>query len=100
MTDLVEAERISQPGVTGMVARLAEAGLVGREADPTDGRATLVSITTAGLAYLSDIHQNRALTIAEHVSRLTPAQQRALEQAADALAALAAQPLVPGASKK
>jgi len=100
VTDLVEAERISQPGITGMVSRLAEAGLVARETDPTDGRATLVSITPAGLAYLSDIHQRRAQNIGEHINRLTPAQRRALERAADALAALAAQPLIPGASKK
>jgi DNA-binding MarR family transcriptional regulator len=100
VSDLVEAERITQPGITGMIARLADAGLVRRENDPTDGRATLVSITPLGRAYLSDIHEQRARIIGDHISRLTPAQRRSLEGAADALAALGGQPLVPGVSKK
>ncbi|MBO0729490.1 MAG: MarR family transcriptional regulator, partial [Acidimicrobiaceae bacterium] len=40
--ELLAAEQISQPGMTSLVGRMAAAGLVTREADPTDGRATLV----------------------------------------------------------
>jgi DNA-binding MarR family transcriptional regulator len=100
VSDLVEAERITQPGITGMIARLADAGLVRRESDPTDGRVTLVSITALGRAYLSDIHQQRARIIGDHILRLAPAERRSLEGAADALAALAAQPLAPGVWNK
>jgi DNA-binding MarR family transcriptional regulator len=97
ITDLVAAERITQPGMTGLVSRMAEAGLVSRAADPTDGRATLVSITAAGLGYLDQIHQSRARMIAEQVRRLSPAHQQSLAGALGALTALAAQPITPGA---
>ena len=50
VTDLSAAERISQPGMTGLVTRMETAGLVTRRPDPTDGRATLVFVTDAGLA--------------------------------------------------
>ncbi len=52
VTDLVAAERISQPGMTGLIGRMEEAGLVTRGPDPRDGRATLVTATEAGVDYL------------------------------------------------
>ena len=95
ITELVAAERISQPGMTGLVGRMAAAGLVAREADPTDGRATLVSVTSSGLDYLAQIHQARARTVAEQISRLSPAHMQSLVEAAGALKALSAQSLAP-----
>ncbi len=95
VTDLVAAERITQPGMTSLVRRLAAAGLVNRDADPTDGRVTLVSITPAGSAYLAQIHDERARVIAEQVGWLSPAHQQALAAAVDALEALADRPVGP-----
>src|ERR1700755_372445 len=60
VSDLTAREAISQPGMTGLVARLAAAGLVERGPDPTDGRATLVSITAAGRDWLAERHALRA----------------------------------------
>ena len=97
LTELVAAERITQPGMTGLVGRMAAAGLVARESDPADGRATLLSITPAGLAYLQQIRARRAAVIAEHVRDLSPAMLRSLIDALDALETLAAQPITPGA---
>jgi DNA-binding MarR family transcriptional regulator len=48
ITQLACAERISQPGITLVVNRLQERGWVARDADPSDGRAVLVSLTDAG----------------------------------------------------
>src|SRR4051794_29960116 len=48
VTELTARERITQPGMTGLVARLTSAGLAERRADPSDGRATLVALTDAG----------------------------------------------------
>jgi len=39
---------VSQPGITLLVNRLADRGWVRRVADPSDGRAVLVSLTPAG----------------------------------------------------
>lgn len=88
VTDLVARERISQPGMTSVVNRLAEAGLVERNADPQDGRATLVTITDAGRAHLAAFHAARVATFAEHVSRLPGHHQQALHDAVAALDAL------------
>jgi DNA-binding MarR family transcriptional regulator len=48
ITELACAERISQPAITLVVNRLQERGWVLRGADPSDGRAVLVSLTDAG----------------------------------------------------
>jgi DNA-binding MarR family transcriptional regulator len=89
VTDLVARERISQPGMTGVVARLADAGLVERQADPRDGRASLIAATQAGHAYIRSIHAKRARLLVEHVGELRTEQQRALRAAVPALQALA-----------
>ncbi|MGO9080309.1 MAG: MarR family winged helix-turn-helix transcriptional regulator [Streptosporangiaceae bacterium] len=97
ITDLVAAERISQPGMTGLIGRMAAAGLVCREHDPADGRATLVSLTAPGVSYLEHIHQVRARIIAEQLRSLSPAHRQALASACEAMDALAALPLTRGA---
>jgi DNA-binding MarR family transcriptional regulator len=95
ITDLTARERITQPGMTGVVARLESAGYVQRRPDPTDGRATLVEVTADGRTFLRDLRRRRAETLAGHLQSLTPEQQRALVDAAEALEALAAEP-IPG----
>jgi DNA-binding MarR family transcriptional regulator len=97
ITDLVARERITQPGMTGLVARLEAAGLVQRRQDPTDGRATLVEVTPVGTAYLVSLHRQRAATLAEHLRRLDLEEQRLLVAAVGALHSLTDQPLDEGA---
>ncbi|GAY07779.1 MarR family winged helix-turn-helix transcriptional regulator [Pseudonocardia sp. N23] len=92
VSDLVARESISQPGMTGLVARLESAGLVARAPDPTDGRATLVSLTTAGQAYLRERHRLRAETVVMRLRSLPAADRRALLAALPALGRLADQP--------
>ncbi len=50
VSDLAEREAMTQPGVTMLVNRLADAGLRRARPDPTDRRAALVRITAAGRA--------------------------------------------------
>jgi DNA-binding MarR family transcriptional regulator len=90
---LVSHERITQPGMTGIVDRLAAAGLVRRHPDPADGRAALVAITPAGHDYLLAIRRQRARALAAHIGQLEPAMRRALAEAVPALQALAARPI-------
>ncbi|WP_070196366.1 MarR family winged helix-turn-helix transcriptional regulator [Streptomyces oceani] len=88
VSDLAARERVSQPGMTGLVNRLAEAGLVKRRTDPSDGRASLVTVTDAGLAHLRDRHAVRAQLLTAPLSRLPDAQREALRDAVAALTAL------------
>lgn len=90
ISDLAAWQSISQPGMTKVVTRLAQHGLVERRADPADGRATLVVATDRGRAELDARHAVREAVLAERVRSLPPEQQRRLLEAADALAALIA----------
>lgn len=51
--ELAAATRSTQPGMTRLAGQMAEAGLVARRHDPTDSRATLLSITDAGATALA-----------------------------------------------
>lgn len=93
VTDLVARERISQPGMTGVVTRLVEAGLAERRPDSGDKRATIIAATQDGRAYMRAIHAKRARLLVEHVRELPAEQQRALHAAVPALQALGARPI-------
>ena len=90
-TTLAAALDVVPRSVTSLVDDLEGAGLVERRPDPTDGRATLVSITDAGREYLAQRHVLRARQVAARVERLAEADRSALLAAATALTHLAAQ---------
>lgn len=92
MSQLAERERITQPGMTGVIHRLARACLIERSAAPADGRIVLVTVTPQGRALLVDIRAARIQALAEQLSRLPESEQDALCAAADALSALDASP--------
>lgn len=92
VTDLVARERITQPGMTGLVARFEAAGLATRGSDPTDGRATLVEISAAGRDYLTELRRQRSAVVAEHLREIPVDARRRLAAATDAIVALASRP--------
>src|ERR687888_851523 len=51
-SELATLERVRRPTATRIVARLEEAGLVQRAADPADGRSFMVSATGQGRALM------------------------------------------------
>ncbi len=85
ITDLVEREGITQPGMTGLINRLEGEGLAIRSADPSDGRASLVSITDAGVALLAARRADRAAVISARLGELDDADRAALSAALPAL---------------
>ncbi|QWF78838.1 MarR family winged helix-turn-helix transcriptional regulator [Amycolatopsis sp. CA-230715] len=89
------AERVpcSQPTATTAVAGLEEAGLVQREPDPRDGRATHVVATTAGEETMRSFARCEAEALADKLSELPPEDLELLLDATPVLAALAEQPV-------
>ena len=89
LTALAVGEGVTQPAMTQLVARLAEAGLVTRSADPADGRVVHVRITAGGRAMLASRRAIRAERLSGLLARLSEADQVALAAALPAMAELA-----------
>jgi DNA-binding MarR family transcriptional regulator len=89
LTALAAREGVTQPAMTQLVARLQDAGLVERVADPADGRVVQVRITAEGQAMLARRRAVRAGRVALLLARLSPDQQAALAAALPAMDALA-----------
>jgi DNA-binding MarR family transcriptional regulator len=74
--------RYSQPGLSRLVQRMEADGLVVRETDPDDGRATVLVMTRAGRARFAKADAVYTAALQDHFGRhLTAAQARALEAA-------------------
>jgi DNA-binding MarR family transcriptional regulator len=68
MSELNRFVLLSQPALSRMVDRLVERGLVGRTADPADGRGVRLSLTTAGRDQQRRIGGRHAVSVARRVS--------------------------------
>jgi len=64
---LAEADRISQPSMTGHVNALVEKGWVQRDPHPDDARSSVVSMTDEGRAQLAAIRHRNAALVAERI---------------------------------
>jgi DNA-binding MarR family transcriptional regulator len=93
VTDLAVLEGITQPAATTLVNRLEGLGWAARSADPSDGRASLVTITDDGRSRLHLHREERSLRIAERLALLPPEDQAALHGALPALRHLTAAPV-------
>jgi DNA-binding MarR family transcriptional regulator len=89
LTWLAAREGVTQPAMTQLIARLQEAGLVDRAADPADGRVVQVRLTAAGQAVLARRRAVRADRLAGLLARLSPEERGALSAALPAMDALA-----------
>ena len=84
-SELAQYERIQRPTATRVLARLEEAGLVTRAADPADGRSSLVSLSRDGRALLESVRTRKDAFLAQRLDRLDTADRATLERAADIL---------------
>src|SRR5579863_4151570 len=89
LTWLAAREGVTQPAMTQLIARLEDAGLVDRAADPADGRVVQVRITADGRAMLAARRAVRAERVAGLLDRLGPDEREALAAALPAMDALA-----------
>ncbi len=71
---------LSQPALSRLVDRLAERGLVARQADPADGRGVLLSLTGAGRALQRQVGRPHARSVAHALTDgLSRSELRELE---------------------
>ena len=76
LKDLAERLRIAPRSATEVVDQLEAKGLVRREADPTDRRATFIVATDAGQQLFADVQAERRCKSSEYFARLN-AEDRA-----------------------
>ena len=88
MTALAGAEGVTQPAMTQLVSRLADAGLVTKCADPADGRVVHVQLTDAGREYQARRREFRTERLSGLFAQLSKADQDALAAALPAMNAL------------
>src|SRR5699024_10756712 len=72
---------ISQPAMTSAVNRLAQDGLVVREADPVDARAQLVALTATGRKLLEQYRHQVAAVLQPKLEALPPDAYATIERA-------------------
>ena len=81
MSDLGAQRMLTPSGITRVVTRLEERGLVRREPDPADGRAALAALTRTGLEALRRAQVIHHATVRELLlERLTPRELGRLAQ--------------------
>ena len=85
LTDLVGTEQIKQPALTSAVSKLERDGLVERKPDPSDGRASLLSLTAVGRSIVSRRHADRVERLRTLIDRLSPADRMRLLSVAPVL---------------
>src|SRR6476620_10633995 len=84
-SELAARERIQRPTATRVLARLEEAGLIERTADPTDRRSSLVTATGTGHTLLDAVRDRKDAYLARRLDTLSPEDLAALERAAGIL---------------
>lgn len=69
VTALAEADRSSQPTISGAVQQLQEQGLVAKAADPHDARRAVVTLTDHGRQQLFAARRENGAAVAERLRR-------------------------------
>lgn len=90
--DLAARESVSAPTMTRILAVLEERGLVAREVDSTDRRASWVLLTDTGAEVLTVLRRERTAFLADRLARFDEAGRRRLADAVEVLEQLVALP--------
>jgi DNA-binding MarR family transcriptional regulator len=87
--ELAGIEKVKPPSMTRTINSLAEAGLVTRQAHPTDGRQVLVGLTPTARRVLDEDRRRRDAWLAKRLADLNPDQRALLRDVAPLLDVLA-----------
>jgi DNA-binding MarR family transcriptional regulator len=82
LTDLAAVEQVKPPTMTKVVAGLAAAGLVKREADATDARAVRLEATPRGMKLLQEGRRRRVQRLARALATVSAEDVTILARAA------------------
>lgn len=85
LTELALIEQVSQPTMSGLVARMEDQGLIARCVDGNDRRTASISITPCGEQLLESITRLRTRLLSAHLSRLEETERAALSASLPAL---------------
>jgi DNA-binding MarR family transcriptional regulator len=85
---LARADRCSQPTMSLAVARLLEAGEVGKGTDPVDARRTVVRLTARGRRTLADARRVNGETVAARLAAVDGPVAHSPDDIATAVAVL------------
>jgi DNA-binding MarR family transcriptional regulator len=84
-SELADAERVKRPTATRIAATLEDEGLISRARDPSDGRASLLSISPRGRELLRRLRKRKNAYLSRRMRDLPPDDVEALERAAEVL---------------
>jgi DNA-binding MarR family transcriptional regulator len=84
-SELADMERIKRPTATRIAAALEKDGLIERAADPTDGRACLLSTSREGRALIKRVRSRKNAYISRRLRKLGDEDVETLERAAEVL---------------
>ena len=96
--ELAERVRVTQPTMTGIIARLDEAGWIRRVHDEHDGRAWLIEGTAEGFTALGEHRLRLESALAPLFDDLDDDDRRALERAASIIESRVARTSSPSPS--
>jgi DNA-binding MarR family transcriptional regulator len=84
-SELAEAERIKRPTATRIAAALEADRLIARAADPSDGRASLLTVSARGRNLLRRLRKRKNAYLSLRLRELDSGDVEALERAAEVL---------------
>lgn len=89
LAELAAREAVAPPTLTRIVAALVEIGMVGRQSDPEDARAALITTTAVGRAALQRVREERTAFLVDRLHALPDEDRRALPSLVELLEHLA-----------
>jgi DNA-binding MarR family transcriptional regulator len=84
-SELADRERIKRPTATRIIGSLEGRGLVGRTADPADGRSSLIAVTPDGRDLLRTLRTRKDAYLAQRLRALPAEDRETLARAVDLL---------------
>jgi DNA-binding MarR family transcriptional regulator len=82
-SELAASERVRPPSMTRVISSLEEAGLVSRRQHPTDGRQSIIELTTAGADLLAEEASARERWLDKRLAELTEDERETLSRATE-----------------
>ena len=84
-SELADVERVKRPTATRVAAALEREGLISRAIDPSDGRASLLSVSPEGRALIKRLRKRKNAYLQKRIRPMGEEEIEALERAAEIL---------------